>query len=653
MNTVAVILLYHGTTIRKIAVEKGTRLRDLNLLLSAAFSCGDVIGLQDERDVIYPLSLVLLDPSRFAIGRYAVLSKNEDFQTTQHKTEQKYLNYSRESERRAAAQEEEEEEDDEEDDDEEENDPFFEFEGGPVTIAEAREAVGIEGFSAEFIIDYLIEQRDRKEEQATWLMSEYQFETALSQLSSVKYNSSSLKQRALCDYIVASIFSLFDETNYGYCDLRELGCGMMLFCGGEIIDRAQMAYQLVAESDDDDDDNVAVNNQYPKDGVTREMMVTAIASLLKVNTVHPPITNISFSIKTYLDSLFVEYFCSLFLSLFPSHHSFYSSFQVVGVLNSSYLNSCDPIETAEDITNRAFVRAKVLLADGSCIAKDDFEYWFSVVLTIYDEIGRPRRIGLLTSGSETNGDSLNSSRDYSLNDSSYTSGTEDSNLMIDTAGLDYDPEEEGDHGDVRETLPPSAVVLELRDAQEKLGLHGVPAEDLMELLGELSVKGMLHIDAWNDFLENFTAHDDPREQALAMQLGMKIFQAFDPFDQDAVPYVYFCAGLALLTDSPVEDKIMVAFVLCDTSGNGNITVTEFQNLVLASLKVAIACCSLAKAKLEQSGTRATLEDLARLTVAEGLAVMGLDADEPLTLELVSEIALKCVALSAANTSTST
>ena len=299
---VAVILLYHGTTIRRFAIEQGMRLRDLNLLLSAAFNCGDVIGLQDERDVVYPLSLVLLDPSQFSIGRFAVLSKNEEFQTTQHRADQKYMNYNRELERRAAAhissvsstryrstQEDDDDEDDDDDDEEEdeENDPFFEFEGGPVTIAEAREAVGIEGFSAEFIIDYLIEQRDRKEEQqaTTWLMSEYQFETALSQLSSVKYSASSLKQRALCDYIVASIFSLFDETNSGYCDLRELGCGMMLFCGGEIIDRAQMAYQLVAESDDDDDDNAAVNNQYPKDGVTREMMVTAIASLLKV---HPP-----------------------------------------------------------------------------------------------------------------------------------------------------------------------------------------------------------------------------------------------------------------------------------------------------------------------------------------------------------------------------
>ena len=34
---------------------------------------------------------------------------------------------------------------------------------------------------------------------------------------------------------------------------------------------------------------------------------------------------------------------------------------------------------------------------------------------------------------------------------------------------------------------------------------------------------MLHIDAWTDFLEEFTAHDNRQEQALAMQLGMKIY----------------------------------------------------------------------------------------------------------------------------------
>ena len=47
---------------------------------------------------------------------------------------------------------------------------------------------------------------------------------------------------------------------------------------------------------------------------------------------------------------------------------------------------------------------------------------------------------------------------------------------------------------------------------------------------------------------------------------MKIFRAFDINMEDTVPYAYFCAGLILLCDSPPEDKIMVAFILCDTKG---------------------------------------------------------------------------------------
>ena len=160
------------------------------------------------------------------------------------------------------------------------------------------------------------------------------------------------------------------------------------------------------------------------------------------------------------------------------------------------------------------------------------------------------------------------------------------------------------------------------------------------------VRHQFDLDADTVAIESALRAADPE---LAILPGLRLPRAFDPFDQDAVPYVYFCAGLALLTDSPVEDKVMVAFVLCDSEGVGQITVTEFQNMVLASLKVALACSQLATAKLEQSGTRATLEDLARLTVAEGLAVLNLSPEDPLSLELVSEIALKCVSLSASDT----
>jgi hypothetical protein len=300
--------------------------KDLQQLLSAVFEC-EVVAVQDQRDVVCPLSLMLNDPARFATGSHLVIATGDNATATTAATT------GRADEREAARywlatrdpddeDDDEEDEDEDEDDDEEDDyeddddegvDPFFEFEGGPVTIAEARDAMGIEDFSPAFIVDFLIEQRDGNEEQqATWLISEYQFESALAQLSGARSASSTSKSRALSGYIMTSIFSLFDDMSMGYCDLRELGCGLMLFCGGEIIDRAQMAYNLVAEADDEEDENTG-RYPYEKDGVTREMMVTAIASLLKV----------------------------------------------VGVLNSAYLNSCDPVETAEDITDRAFRRAKV------------------------------------------------------------------------------------------------------------------------------------------------------------------------------------------------------------------------------------------------------------------------------------------------------
>ena len=298
--------------------------KDLSMLLSAAFDC-DVVAVQDPRDVVCPLALLLADPSRFATGSHLVIAKGDNIAASSIDTTnngradereaQRYWLATREADRDTDDDDDEDDEDDYSDssssDDEKVYNAYFEFEGGPVTIAEARDVMGIEAFSPAFLIDFLIEQRDGSEdEQATWLISNHEFEVALAQLSGAR----TIPVRAQLDYIMDSIFSVFEEAGTSTCDLRELGCGLMLFCGGEIIDRAQMAYNLVAEADDEDEDD-AGRYHYEKDGVTREMMVTAIASLLKV----------------------------------------------VGVLNSAYLNSCDPIETAEDITNRAFLRAKVRL----------------------------------------------------------------------------------------------------------------------------------------------------------------------------------------------------------------------------------------------------------------------------------------------------
>lgn len=593
---ISIVEIFHPSSglIRSVTIYDGMVISELKDLLRSCFDGHDVIGLQNRGGVVYPLSLVLMCTDDFTDEKFAAVVKKQDTllledsqpcDTLDIYAEKFFRNgaslYENESliKLSEATQS-------------EISDPYYEYNGGPLTIAEAKSVLGLGQYSSEFIIDFLIEQieadEDTCDEESSWLISKSQFDNAMFQLLNRQLINFSVEQRALSEYVVRSIFSLFNDNNSGYCDLREIGCGLMLFSGGEIIDRAQMAYKLVAESDSQDMTGIE-NGERRDEGVNTEMMTTAIASVLKV----------------------------------------------VAALNSSYLNSCDPVNTAEEITKRAFIRAKLLLSGGGSITQDDFEYWFSVVLTIYNEIEAAK--------DENEEEVEGKNSPYKAEDSEH-SETVSPQLSIDTESAKYNPDTDFENGDVRETIPPNAVVMELRRAKQLLGLTGVAAEDLMELLGDISARGFLAEEAWLEFLYEFVVGDE-EEQMQGIRLGLQIFKAFDLFDKNLVPYTNFCAGLALLTDSPPEDKIMVAFVLNDTQSIGSISVLEFQNLVLSCLRVIVTCSPLAEDKVLRGGL--SIEDLAGLTVMEGLAVMKLSYDDSLTLEIISEISYKCVAISVA------
>lgn len=574
------IVLYDGID--------GTELKDL---LSSCFIGYDVIGLQNKDGIVYPLSIILRNPSNFGNMKFAAVVRNihEELMTNSKplkmldtwsalefdkeksvSTSKSFLKLTDSALSRP--------------------DPivdnnFYECDTQTTTIAEVKEVLGLGQFSAEFIVDFIIGIiADSDDDESSWLMSKEQFNSAISQLAYRQYLNFSSGQKSLSDYIVRNLFSIFDEESSGFCDLRELGCGLMLFAGGEIIDRAQMAYKLVAESCKKESRDIDDNHH--EIGVTSDMMTVAVASVLKV----------------------------------------------VAILNNSYLNSCDPMTTAEEITKRAFIRAKLSLSYGATITQEDFEYWFSVVLTIYNEIEEGEEIKekiishtvILPKNQVSDQQFLN-------------------HLSIDTDSALYDADMDIENGDVRSTMPPNPVVLELQRAKHLLGLRGVAAEDLMELLGQVSSEGMLSAETWEEYLLEFVV-GDKNEKKIGTELGIKLFRAFDKNDEEAVSYIDFCAGLSLLSDSPIEDKIMVAFVLNDRESVGMITVPELENLILGSLRVVVACSPLAAIRMASSGV--TLENLSHLTVMEGLAVMELTYNDTLTLETVSEIALKCVALSA-------
>ena len=584
------IFIPNGVT-RHIVLHDGIDGLELNNLFKSCFAGHEIIGLQNNEGVVYPLSMILRNPSNFGNMKFAAIVRNIQEEQTANPKSFDIIDWQSGSgiknEKSISV-----------------NKSLLKVTNSALlrpdptadlifstTIAEAKDVLGLGQFSAEFVIEFLIGViADGDDDESSWLISKAQFDSAISQLAYRQYLKLSSEQQKLSDFIVRSMFTIFDEESSGYCDLRELGCGLMLFAGGEIIDRAQMAYKLVAESHDSE--GYSINDYGQEDGVSIDMMTVAMASVLKV----------------------------------------------VAILNNSYLNSCDPITTAEEITKRAFIRAKLSLLSDSTISQEDFEYWFSVVLTIYNEIEEED-----DDDDEEGTEVENITDTVILPKKAVVNYYPANNLSIDTDSALYDADLDIENGDVRTTMPPNPVVLELQRAKYLLGLTGVPAEDLMELLGQVSSDGVLSAVTWEEYLSEFVV-GDKNDKKLGTELGMKLFRAFDKNDDETVSYIDFCAGLSLLSDSPIEDKIMVAFVLNDTESVGMITVPELENLILGSLRVVVACSALAATRMKTSGV--SLENLSHLTVMEGLAVMELTYDDALTLETVSEIALKCVALSA-------
>lgn len=377
---ISIVQIYipNGRT-RNVTLYQGMIVSELKALLQSCFHGHEVIGLQDSDGSILPLSLILLNQKNYENKKYEAVIKyqypqiedskdvsnlligseflngkgkstydneslvklsNNDY-PNEYSTDYEYSTstntnsdpasnstatyYSKDSTIKKE---------------------IIVYDGEPLTIAEAKVLLGLAQYSSEFIIDFFIQQIEKDnvnlDDDDSWLINQVQYQNAISMLLHSQYQGFTVKQRSISNYIVRNIFILFEESNSGYCDLRKLGCGLMLFSGGELSDRAHMAYKLVAESERGDENIGCDGNVYATrdEGVNNRMMTIAIASILNV----------------------------------------------VAILNSSYLNSCNPYVTAEEITKRAFIRSKSLLSNGLSIGQEDFEYWFSVVLTIYNEV---------------------------------------------------------------------------------------------------------------------------------------------------------------------------------------------------------------------------------------------------------------------------
>ncbi|CAI5730361.1 unnamed protein product [Hyaloperonospora brassicae] len=107
----------------------------------------------------------------------------------------------------------------------------------------------------------------------------------------------------------------------------------------------------------------------------------------------------------------------------------------------------------------------------------------------------------------------------------------------------------------------------------------------------------------------------------------RLYDAFDEDGSDSVDYVELSSGLSVLCGGLTEDKVMAAFVLVDTDGDGCITQPEMEAYLTSVFRVMYEAST---AMTQAVGIDA--KTLARLTTMQAFDEMDMDRDGKLSLK---------------------
>lgn len=528
---------------------------------------------------------------------------------------------------------------------------FVSYFGDVVSIDEAKGVLSLDAYHPEDIILFLRKLADK-----SGYIDQVSYQQGLMKLVGEKYVTLSVLERSIADFIIDRIFGMFDPLNDGYCHIRELGCAILLFCGGTPRRRATAAFQLLQSLPDDSFAEDSVGS----DVVHISVATLCVASLLKAHACLDPYA-VPAEDHTYQDSSD---------SPLPSAGSEEDSGDEEDSAGSSEVEQEHYSSTAIDqvlsfINNMKRKHSKEGLAieRSHYMNSDEFIKLLAKTMIKLVNTTRPLRRSNLTGGrvgSEGSGvrDSLNSLAstnmssviDYDNTDIGSDTETQlsvassvqgarivpmdmatavrensQSHQVRGTAGADMltmslsdfedDSDEDGDSDSGEggyyedniflddEKYPPSAVVLELRAARSVLGFDSYAAEDLLESLGKLTnYGGCISRDAWIEWLRKrlrISSREsgeivNPEDYELAMLLGESLFDEFDHSQNDTADFSEFVAGLAFLCGgSPIEDKVMVSFTVVDADSDGYISTGQWRQLVYSAMRIIIVCSRLA------------------------------------------------------------
>jgi len=314
---------------------------------------------------------------------------------------------------------------------------------------------------------------------------------------------------------------------------------------------------------------------------------------------------------------------------------FTSLVKLVAECAPAHLADTTAEDLAAEVTVRVFSTAATRLTDVSplSLAEKDFISWFSLILTRLDgsedEFSGEQNWGAeneddipLANGQSASGASTYSDMDYENSD--FDDDNEDSEDGVDSP-LDH-------------------IAADMRKARSQLGLIGVTADDLMEILSE-SDQQVLRLENWLYAVRLLARLSGAggKELSEAKHVAEVIFDAFQDIDTDTnnlVDLATFMAGMACLCDGPPEDRVMVAFTSLDRDGDGYISAQDLATYFSKTLLIQVVCSPV----MRQMFSRLSLSEMTQAAVDGCLLRVGVTREEPLSLDQVATMVEHCQAL---------
>lgn len=116
------------------------------------------------------------------------------------------------------------------------------YSGDAISVYDARDVLGLHNFAPVRVVEHMLSLIDETQELS---LQQSAYKSGMIELIGAPYTASTVFERSVVDFILDRVFVAMDEDASGCCDLMDLVCGVLLFCSGDSLLRADIALQVV------------------------------------------------------------------------------------------------------------------------------------------------------------------------------------------------------------------------------------------------------------------------------------------------------------------------------------------------------------------------------------------------------------------------